>query len=174
MKGTLGCGSNSLARGMQCRRVLARERRQHIFDAGACPQQIAQQRPHHSGMAQVDLHVRVSNHPGRAHRQLENLDIGAKIGITVDLGTDLHRLAAGQRMHWPSVQGRSCVAKTRHTGTVKNVRIDARHLWRGIGAQTQRTAAELIDQFEGGKTQSWPLPVSSDSRCSSNGGITSS
>ena len=38
----------------------------------------------------------------------------------------------------------------------------------------QRASGQLVHQLEGAQVQSWPVPVSSDSRYSSSGGITSS
>jgi hypothetical protein len=72
------------------------------------------------------------------------------------------------------VQHRAAVAQAGDAAAVEQVGVDARHLRRGVGAQAQGAARELVDQLEGLQVSASPVPVSRDSRCSSSGGITSS
>ena len=69
--------------------------------------------------------------------------------MAVDLGAELQRLARRMRAGRPRVQHRAAVAQARDALAVEQVRVDARHLRRGVGAHAERAAAELVDQLEG-------------------------
>ena len=92
----------------------------------------------------------------------------------VDLGAELQRLARAipddRRAH--AAPGQQ--AQARDGFAVEQMGIDARDLGRGVGTQAERTARELVDQLEGLQVNASPVPVSSDSRCSIIGGMTSS
>jgi hypothetical protein len=72
------------------------------------------------------------------------------------------------------VQHRAAVAQPGDAAAIEQVGVDASHLRRAVSTQTHGTPGELVDQFECLKISATPAPVSNDSRCSSNGGMTSS
>ena len=82
-------------------------------------------------------------------RQALHLDVGFEPGVAVDLGAELQRLARRMRAVGPGVQHRAAVAQARHARAVEQVRVDARDLRRGVGAQAHAAAGQLVDQLEG-------------------------
>ena len=95
--------------------------------------------------------------------------------MAVDLGAELQRLARAVQAVGTRVQHRAAVAQA-----VTPWRLSRWASMRAtcgvVSARTpERAAAELVDQLEGlaGRARG-PVPDSSDSRCSSSGGITSS
>ena len=81
-------------------------------------------------------------------RQREHFQIGLAPRVAVDFGAELQRLARGVRALGPGVQHRAAVAKPRDRLAPQQVRIDARHLRRGVGANAERAARQLVDQLE--------------------------
>ena len=68
-------------------------------------------------------------------REQQRFEVGLEAGVAVDLGAELQRLARGVRAVGPRVQHRAAVAQARHALAVEQVRVDARDLRRGVGAQ---------------------------------------
>ena len=93
-----------------------------------------------------------SSTPGRVQtveREIDHFQIGLQPGVAVDLGAELQRFARALRTVGARVQHGAAIAQPRHALAVEQVRIDARHLRRGVGAQPERAAGQLIDQLEG-------------------------
>ena len=85
-----------------------------------------------------------------AEERLEPGAFGYFAGGANDEWTLGENLAAFTR--WvlrPRVQDTAGIAKPRNTRTVQDVRVDARDLRRRIGAQSEHTAARLVDQLKG-------------------------
>ena len=69
--------------------------------------------------------------------------------MAVDFGAELQGLTRRVRTRRSRVHHGATVAETGHALAVEQVGIDAGDLGRGVGAQAQRTARELVHQFEG-------------------------
>ena len=82
-------------------------------------------------------------------RQRQDFEVGLAAGVAIDLGAELQRLARGVRALGLRVHHRAAIAQARHGLPAQQVRIDARHLRRGVGPQAKRTAGQLVDQLEG-------------------------
>ncbi len=94
----------------------------------------------------------VASTQGRS-QQTNHLDVGLQPGMAVEFGTDLQGLARGIEAGRQGVQGAAAVAQPGDTLAVQQMRIDARHLRRDVGAQTHAATGELIDQLEGAQIQ---------------------
>jgi hypothetical protein len=71
------------------------------------------------------------------------------------------------------VQHAAAVAQARDAPAVEQVRVDARHLRRDVGAHAHHLPRQLVHQLEGAQVEIVPVPVSSESVNSTSGGITS-
>jgi hypothetical protein len=99
-------------------------------------------------VSDVDAHVA---RPGDAQglaKELEHLHVGGDAGLAVHLGADLDRLARRARRRGARVQHAAAVAQARHAFAVEEVRVDARHLRRDIGAHAHHPARQLVDHLE--------------------------
>ena len=114
--------------------------------------QPGQHAAHHARVGQIDHRPGHTGGLEHVQRQFLHLQVGLQAGVAEDLGAELQRLtraeSAGARM-----QDRAAVAQPRHTLPIEQVRVDARGLRRGVGAQAQRAAAELVHQLEGAQIQ---------------------
>jgi hypothetical protein len=68
--------------------------------------------------------------------------------MPIQLGADLQQLTGARQPDRLGVQHASGIAQARNALAVEQMRIDARHLRRDVGAQRQSAPAQLIDQFE--------------------------
>ena len=88
---------------------------------------------------------------GRAQaleRQRLHLEIGLQAGMPINFGTELQGFAGSMRAFRPGMQHRAAVAQPRHAAAVEEMRIDAGHLRRRVGAKPERAAGQLVDQLE--------------------------
>ena len=69
--------------------------------------------------------------------------------MSVNLCAKLQRLARGMRAVWPGMQHRTAIAQARDTLAIEQMRVDTRHLLRGIGTQPHHAPRNLINQLEG-------------------------
>jgi hypothetical protein len=105
----------------------------------------------HIGHVQLKaLHTRAAQ---AGLRELDDFQVGFLACMAVDLGTELQRLTAGQRTIDAGVHHRPAVAQAGHALAVEQMGVDASHLGRAVCAKAQGAAGELIDQFEGLKTE---------------------
>ena len=81
--------------------------------------------------------------------QLNDFQIGFHARMTVNFSPQLHGLTAGLGAVDARVHHRAAVAQAGDPGAVEQMGVDAGHLWRAVGAQTQGTTRELVHQFEG-------------------------
>ena len=86
-------------------------------------------------------------------REPLGLQIGFQTGMAINFGTELQGLAGGMGPVGAGVQHRAAIAKTGHAAAIEQVRINAGDLGRGVGAQAQGAARQLIDQLEGLQVQ---------------------
>ena len=82
-------------------------------------------------------------------RQQLGFKVGFMPGMAINLGTELQRFAGGVRPVSPGVNHWAAIAKPGNTLAIEQMRINPGHLRRGVGAQTQCAARQLINQFEG-------------------------
>ncbi|MNI32990.1 hypothetical protein D3C85_852830 [compost metagenome] len=104
-------------------------------------------------MAQVQTGVA---HPGDRHgfqHKLDDFQVGFKTCMTVDLGTNLQQLAAGQQISRASVQHITAIAQAGYAGAVQQVRINARDLRSHVGPHTQSAPCQLINQLASAQIQ---------------------
>jgi hypothetical protein len=92
----------------------------------------------------------------RAAEQPLDLEVGLGAGVPVDLGADLDRLARRLRPSRARVQDAAAVAQARDACAVEQVRVDARHLRRDVGAHAHHPAGELVHQLESAQIQVVP------------------
>jgi hypothetical protein len=110
----------------------------------------------------------------RAQQQLDHLEVGLGAGVTVELGAHLQRLAGGQRAGRSGMQHAAGVAQPHDARAVEQVRVDARDLRRDVARRPIVRPDSWSTSLNVASSRSRPLPVSSDSMYSINGGITSS
>ena len=92
----------------------------------------------------------IYGHAGlEADLEVQDLGVGFEPRMAVDLGAELQRLARRVRAVGPGVDHRTAVAQPRYACAIEQVGIDARDLWRGVGAQTHAASRQLVDQLEG-------------------------
>ncbi|MCC2636251.1 MAG: hypothetical protein K0S48_4137, partial [Ramlibacter sp.] len=91
-------------------------------------------------------------------RQQQGLEVGFEAGVAVDLRAELHRLAGGMGAVGAGVQHRAAVAQAGDALAIEQVGIDAGDLRRGVGADAEHAAGELVDQLEGLQPQRFARP----------------
>ena len=94
--------------------------------------------------------------PARGERRcsrLLDLQVAFDAGVAVDLGADLQRLARGIQAARAGVQHAAAIAQARDALAVQQMRVDARHLRRDVGAHAHHAAGELVHQLEGAQVQ---------------------
>jgi len=105
--------------------------------------------------------------------QHQNLKVGLDSGLTIQLGTDLDRFTRAMKAIRLGVQHAAGVTQPIHRIGRQQVRIDARHLRRDVGAHAHQPPGQLVNQLEGLEVEVRPTPVNSESTYSISGGITS-
>jgi len=88
-----------------------------------------------------------------AQHQRLDLDVALQSGVTIDLGTDLHRLAGAQQPRRLGMQHRARVTQSGDTLTVEQMCIDAGYLRRHVRAQPEQPPGQLVHQLEGSQIQ---------------------
>jgi hypothetical protein len=111
------------------------------------------QRSEHTGMAQVEPHFRKARKPQRVQHQLLDLDVGLEAAMTVDFRADLNLLTRRVQPTGTRMQHVSGVAQPRHALAIEQMGIDACHLRRHVGTQTQRAARQLVHELERAQVQ---------------------
>ena len=69
--------------------------------------------------------------------------------MAVELGADLHDFPRLGQAHRPGMEHASGVAQAGDAFGIEQMRVYARDLQRGVGAQAEQPAAQLIDDLEG-------------------------
>ncbi len=110
---------------------------------------MAHQRAEHPDMAEIEMHIADPKQSQRLQHQLLDFQIAFQTAMPIQLGADLQQLAGARQPDRLGVQHAAGIAQPRHALTVEQMRIDARHLRRDVGAQCQGAPAQLIDQLEG-------------------------
>lgn len=122
----------------------------HARDGRRIDRHAGEQRAHDARIGQVDddraLHAGCVQ---AIEPEAQDLGIGFEPRMAVDLGAELERLARRVRAVGPGVHHRAAVAEPRHAAAVEQVRVDARDLRRGVGAQAHAAPGQLVDQLEG-------------------------
>ena len=109
---------------------------------------MAHQRTKHADMAEIEMHVLDTQQSQRLQHQLLHFQIALHAAVAIQLGTDLQRLAGAHQSARLGMQHAAGITQARHALAIEQMRIDTRHLRRDIGAQSQGTPAQLIDQLE--------------------------
>ena len=156
-----------LQRGAQLAVQLAREMRErrHVLRLHGVEQfgfgfrrdtGFAYQRAEHRHMSDVEMQLADAGKPQRVQHQALHFDVAFNAGMPVDFGADLQRFARAVEPHRQCVQNAAGVAQAIDALAVHQVRIDARHLRRDVGAHAERASRQLVDQFERAQIQIVP------------------
>ncbi len=100
-------------------------------------------------IAEVERHARDTGDVQRVECEFEHFEVGFEAGMAVDLGAELQRFARSVQAGRTGAQQRPAIAQAGHAAAVEQMRIDARHLRRRVGAHAESAAAQLVDELEG-------------------------
>ena len=128
--------------------VLGLNARKQLFGATLVQRGHRRQRAEHADVADVEAHRRQTGQPKHMQQQILDFDIRFNARMAVDFSTDLQGLTRGVHALRQGMQHRPAIGQARDSFAIEQVRINARGLRRGIGAQAHAAARQLIDQLE--------------------------
>ncbi len=131
------------------RSVLLGQRGDDVLQTRGVHRRAGEHAAQHARVGQVDRQIGQAGSVQAVQGQLGDLEVGFQPGMAEDLGAELQRLARRVQPGWPGVQHRAAVAEPGDTFAVEQMGVDARRLRRRVGAQAERAAAQLVDEFEG-------------------------